>query len=94
MIKENLYVFVLQHEELVLLLIQLRRSQSRLQDVKNWYRGQMDVSRDYEKEYKKKQVIIPILLYCKANSYYVCMYLPKPGTNFFWGGGVGEVSSK
>ena len=42
----------LQHEELVLLLIQLRRSQSRLRDAKSYCRSQLDDTRDNEKGYQ------------------------------------------
>ncbi|KAK2193422.1 hypothetical protein NP493_13g09003 [Ridgeia piscesae] len=40
------------HEELVLLLIQLRRSQARLRDAKSYYRSRLDDSRDNEKGYQ------------------------------------------
>lgn len=49
-------MFLLQHEEMVLLLIQLRRSQSRLEDARNWYRSQMEFSRVGEREYKRQYV--------------------------------------
>ena len=54
---EDFCELVMQHEEMVLLLIQLRRSQSRLEDARNWYRTQMEFSRVGEKEYKRQYVI-------------------------------------
>ena len=72
-----------QHEEMVLLLIQLRRSQSRLEDARNWYRTQMEFSRIGEKEYKRQYVIFNIHIVFQKNCIFsVCLL--RLGINFFF----------
>ena len=44
----------LQHEELVLMLIQLKRAQSRLESDRDYYRSRLEEIRPTEKEYKLK----------------------------------------
>ena len=45
---------LLQHEELVLMLIQLKRAQSRLESDRDYYRSRLEEIRPTEKEYKLK----------------------------------------
>ena len=51
-----MFVFLLwlQHEELVLMLIQLKRAQSRLESDRDYYRSRLEEIRPTEKEYKLK----------------------------------------
>ena len=57
----------LQHEELVLLLIQLRRSQARLRDAKSYYRSRLDDSRDNEKGYQFRWHLSTLTVYQDRN---------------------------
>ena len=53
--KKSLNVYIsFQHEELVLLLIELRRDQNKLERLRDHYRELLSLHRPHEKEYKRK----------------------------------------